>query len=171
MFVCTQTYTTLTPKYIFCRKKDLLKGPRVHSCLTLRNELSKETLVLTKQETLGGTRVKSSRYGNPGEPLCHVAHSLGFMVIGLVSVLSLVNHSDSQSLLMAWASLARDAFQPGVGGDMDWHRLFPFDLSWILVSGGLLVLFFTRTSFHKISHTSGCWWCLAKVSGFSQCFP
>ena len=52
--VCTQTYTTVTPEYIFCRKRDPFQGPRVHSCQTLRNQLSKETLVLTKQEILVG---------------------------------------------------------------------------------------------------------------------
>ena len=38
-----------------CRKENPFQGPRVGSCLTLRNELSEETHVLTKQETsLGG---------------------------------------------------------------------------------------------------------------------
>ena len=39
----------------FCyRKGDLFQGLRVGSCLILGNELSKETYVLTKQETLLG---------------------------------------------------------------------------------------------------------------------
>ena len=40
-----------------------LPGPRVGSCLTLRNELSEETHVLTKQEVLmgKGARAESSR--------------------------------------------------------------------------------------------------------------
>ena len=44
---------------ICCRKRDPFQG----SCLTLRNELSEETYVLTKQEILlgKGTRVESSR--------------------------------------------------------------------------------------------------------------
>ena len=33
--------------------------------------------------------------GNPGELLCHMLTVLGFMVMGLVSGLSLANHSDS----------------------------------------------------------------------------
>ena len=39
------------------------QGPKLDSCLTLGNELSKETHVLTKQEILlgKGTRVESSR--------------------------------------------------------------------------------------------------------------
>ena len=67
------------------------------SCLTLRNELSKETNVLTKQKTSLGTGawVESSSIMN--QKNCSVtwlAHS-GFMVIELVSGLSLANHSDS----------------------------------------------------------------------------
>ena len=43
------------------------QGPKLGSSLTLRNELSKETHVLTKQEILlgKGTRVESSRVREP----------------------------------------------------------------------------------------------------------
>ena len=42
-------------------------GPKLGSCQTLRNELSEETHVLTKQEILlgKGTRVESSRVREP----------------------------------------------------------------------------------------------------------
>ena len=52
---------------ICCRKADPFQGPKLGSCLTLRNELSKETHVLTKQEILlgKGTRVESSRVREP----------------------------------------------------------------------------------------------------------
>ena len=45
-----------------CRKADPFQGPKLGSCLTLGNELSKETHVLAKQEILlgKGTRVESS---------------------------------------------------------------------------------------------------------------
>ena len=39
---------------ICCRKGDPFQGPKLGSCLTLGNELSKETHVLTKQEILLG---------------------------------------------------------------------------------------------------------------------
>ena len=60
-----------------------LPGPllgEVGSCLTLRNELSKETHVLTKQETSlqRGAQVEIRRVRNPGGLLCHVAGSLEF---------------------------------------------------------------------------------------------
>ena len=47
-----------------------LPGPKLGSCLTLGNELSKETHVLTKQEILlgKGTRVERSRAREPRRP-------------------------------------------------------------------------------------------------------
>ena len=47
--------------------EDPFQGPKLGSCLTLGNELSKETHVLTEQETaLGkGTQVESSRIREP----------------------------------------------------------------------------------------------------------
>ena len=46
-----------------CRKGDPVQGPKLGSCLTLGNELSEETHMLTKQEiSLGqGTWVESRR--------------------------------------------------------------------------------------------------------------
>ena len=53
--------------YLCCRKADPFQGPKLGSCLTLRNELSEETHVPTKQEILlgKGTRVESSRVREP----------------------------------------------------------------------------------------------------------
>jgi len=52
---------------ICCRKGDHFQGPKLGSCLTLGNELSEETHVLTKQEVLlgKGTQVESSRVREP----------------------------------------------------------------------------------------------------------
>ena len=68
-----------------CRKGDPFQGPKLGSCLTLRNELSEETHVLTKQEILleRAPRWRAGGWGNPGELLCHVAHSLGFYGDGI----------------------------------------------------------------------------------------
>ena len=89
-----------------------LPGPRVGSYLTLRNELSKETHVLTKQETLvgRGTWVESSR-GNPGEVLCHVANSLRFYGDVVSFWVVSTNHSDSWFFMVACTSLSQDGFQ------------------------------------------------------------
>ena len=40
--------------WVCCRKADPFQGPKLGSCLTLGNGLSKETHVLTKQEILLG---------------------------------------------------------------------------------------------------------------------
>ena len=57
----------LTRVAICCRKVDPFQDPKLGSCLTLGNELSEETHVLTKQEILlgKGTRVESSRVREP----------------------------------------------------------------------------------------------------------
>ena len=56
----------MTWQYCF-RKADPFQGPKLGSCLTLGNELSEETHVLTKQEILlgKGNRVESSRVREP----------------------------------------------------------------------------------------------------------
>ena len=59
------------------RKADPFQGPRVGSCLTLRNELSEETRVLTKQETLLGRGARADNR-RVGEPQNLMACSLGF---------------------------------------------------------------------------------------------
>ena len=52
---------------ICCRKRYPFQGPKLGSCLTLGNELSEETHVLTKQEILleKGIQVESSRVRKP----------------------------------------------------------------------------------------------------------
>ena len=79
------------------------------SCLTLRNELSEEAHGLTKQEILlgKGPWVESSRVREPGRTA--VPRGLQyFMVMGLVSRWPLANHSNSESFLVAHASLSQD---------------------------------------------------------------
>ena len=90
------------------RKGDPFQGPKLGSCLTLGNELSEETHVLTKQEILLG-RAPRWRAGGTQEN-CSVTWLAvsGFMVMGLVSGWSLANHSNSESFLVAHASLSQD---------------------------------------------------------------
>ena len=54
-------------KWHCCRKGDPFQDPKLGSCLTLGNELSEETHLLTKQEILlgKGTRVESNRVREP----------------------------------------------------------------------------------------------------------
>ena len=97
------------------------------SYLTLGNELSKETHVLTKQEILlgKGTRMESIRVREPRR----TALPCGFMVMGLISGLSLANHSDSESFLVVHALFSRDGCQREGFWEVVGHGVFPFDLS------------------------------------------
>ena len=69
-----------------------------------------------------------------------MACSLGFMVMGLVSRLSLANHSDSESFLVAHALFSQDECQREGFWEVVGHVVSPFDLSQTLpVGGGSLV--------------------------------
>ena len=109
-----------------CRKGDPFQGLKLSSCLTLRNELSEETHVLTKQEILlgKGTWVESRRVREPRRTALPC-----FLVIGLVSGLSLANHSDSESLLVVHALFNRDGCQREAFWEVVGHVVSPFDLS------------------------------------------
>ena len=77
-----------------CRKGDPFQSLKLGSCLRLRNELSNNTYVLTKQEILlgKGTQVERSRVREPRRTaLSTWLAVLGFMVMGLVSRLSFTN--------------------------------------------------------------------------------
>ena len=64
----------------------------------------------------------------------------GFMVMGLVSGLSLANHSDSESFLVVHALFSQDGCQREGFWELVGHVVSPFDFSQILpVGGGLLV--------------------------------
>ena len=100
--------------------------------LTLGNELSEETHVLTKQETLlgKGTQVESSRVREPRRiALPHGSAVSGFMVMGLVSGLSLANHSDSESFLVVHALFSQDGCQREGFWEVVGQVVSPFDLS------------------------------------------
>ena len=141
-----------------CRKGDPSQGLNVGSCLTLRNELSEETHVLTKQEILLGRvpRWRAVGWGSRGGllPLLWLP-VLGFMVMEVVSTLPLANHSDS---------LSQEGFWEVVG-----HVVSPFDLVWSLpVGGGLLVPCFLLgppVVKHLMQVVTRC---LARVGGFRQ---
>ena len=121
-------------KWNCCRKEDLFQGPKPGSCLTLGNELSKETHVLTKQEVLlgKGPRVENNSVREP--------RRTAFMVMGFISGLSLANHSDSVSFLVVHALFSQHGYQREGFWEVVRHVVSPFDLSQTLpVGGGLLV--------------------------------
>ena len=79
------------------------------------------------------------------------------MVMGLVSGLSLANHSDSESFLVVHALFSQDGCQREGFWEVVGHMVSHFDLSQTLpVGGGLLV---------PCSYNSCRWllWCLARV--------
>ena len=99
--------------------------------------------MLTKQETLleKGTRVESSRVREPRRTaLPHGLQSRGFMVMGLVSGLSLANHSESEFFLVVQALFSQNGCQKEVFWEVVGQVVSPFNLSLtFLVGGGLLV--------------------------------
>ena len=94
---------------LLLRKGGPLPFPKGSSCLTLRNELSKETNMLTKQETLlgRGAQVASRIIREPRRTT--LLGVLDFMMMGLVSRLSLASHSGSGSFLRMHCSAKVDA--------------------------------------------------------------
>jgi hypothetical protein len=67
-----------------CRKRDPFQGLRVGSCLTLGNELSKETHVLTKQKILLGRMPQGTSSTQEHRRTALPPDSVsGFMVIGV----------------------------------------------------------------------------------------
>ena len=115
-----------------CRKGDPFQGPEVGFCLTLENELSEETHVLRKQEILlgKGIRVESSRVREPRRTALPLGwQSCGFMVIGLVSGVSLANHSDSESFLVGQALISQDGRQREGFWEVVGRVVSPFDFS------------------------------------------
>ena len=154
-----------------CRKEDPFQDPKLGSCLTLENELSEETHVLTKQEILLGkdTQVESSRVREPRRTAVPWLAVLSFMVMGLVSGLSLANHSNSR-VLSGGTCLVQPRQMPERilgGGRTCGVSFWPFPNSsgWRLISS----VFLTSTSCRKTTHANGFLWCLARVGGFSQC--
>ena len=129
-----------------CREGDTFQGLRVASCLTLGNEVSEETHVLTKQEILlgRGAQAESSRLREPRRTAlpCDL-QSWGFMVLGLASEFSLANHPDSGPFLVECILPNQYGFQWEGFWEGRTHGLaspLSFDLSWILQVGGSLLV-------------------------------
>ena len=94
------------------------------------------------------------------------------MVMGLVSRLSLANHSDSESFLLVHTLFSQDGCQREgfweVVGQLVSVSFWPFRNSsgwWRLISS----LFLTRTSCHKTTHANGYYGFWPGWAGFSLC--
>ena len=100
----------------YCHKKeDPFQGPRVGSFLMLRNDLCEEKHTDKARGFIGKgglgreQQVKRTRENCSATKLA----GSGFMVMGLVSRLSVANISDSEFFLVAHASFGIDGFQQG----------------------------------------------------------
>ena len=125
-----------------CRKRDPFQGPKLGSCLTLGNELSKETHVLAKQNILlgKGTRVESRRVREPRRTALTV-QSLGFCGDGISFQVVFSQSSDSESFLVVHTLFSQDRCQREGFWEVVGRVVSPFDFSrTLLVGGGLLVL-------------------------------
>ena len=97
--------------------------------------------MLTKQEILlgRGAQAESSRVREPSRTALPFA-VFGFMVMGLVSRLSLINHSVSKSFLVVHALLSQNGHHQERFWEVVGYMVSPFDLSrTLLVGGGFLV--------------------------------
>ena len=136
------------------------QGPRVGSCLTVGNELSEETLMLTKQEMLWRRAPPGKRAGgkgNLGGLLCHMTCSLRFYGDGITSRVFFGQSLDLGSFLVAHA-IAQPRWMPTrriLGGGRTYDISFwPFLNSsgwWWLINS----MFFTRTCCCKITQANG----------------
>ena len=95
---------------IFYRKENSFQGPKLGCCLTLRNESSEETHVLTKQEILfgRGPRVESSRVRKPRRTVGLRGSQSQFYGDGISFQLVFGHHSNSESFPVAHTSLSQD---------------------------------------------------------------
>ena len=106
-----------------------------------------------------------------------MARSLGSYGKGVVSGVSLVNHSDSGSFVVV-CKLSQDGFRPEgfweLVGYLDWCLLSPFDLSEILLVGSILFVpqALPDPPAIRLAHASGyCRVWPGQAGGFSQWFP
>ena len=138
-----------------CRKKGgLSMAPRVGSRLTLGKELSEETLA-DKARDFTGKGHPSREQGTQENCSATWLAVSRFMLMGLVSRLSLTNHSESFLVVYnivqtRWMSAGRILGGGWTCGVSFW----PFPNSsgwWWLISS----VFLTRTSCRKTTHASG----------------
>ena len=147
-----------------CRKGDPFQGPKLGSCLTLRNELSEETHVLTKQEILleraPGWRAVGLR-GPRRTALPHgliKPHSLGFYGDGISFHPVVFSQSFWLRVLPGGALFVQPRWMLErrilEGGWICGVSFWPFPNSsgwWRLISS----MFLTRTSCRKTAYANG----------------
>ena len=88
------------------------RAPRVGFCLILRKELSEETHADKARDFIGRRHLGREQQGKGTQESCSATWLTvsGLMVMGLVSGLSLANHSDPESFLVAHKLLISSVF-------------------------------------------------------------
>ena len=142
-----------------CRKWDSFQGLKQGSCLTLGNELSKETYVLTKQEILlgKGTRVESRRVREPRRTALSHGLQFGFYGDG-ISFRVVFSQSFWLRVLPEWCtpcSVKMDDSEKDSERWLDmWCLLLTFPELFQLV-GLISSVFLSRTSCCKTTYANG----------------
>ena len=137
--VCSGAFYCILDFLWLFQKGRPLPRPESYSHPTLGSELSQETHVLTKQETLldriAGQRARG--WGNPGSLLCYVTQSLG-LYGDRINLLVVSRQSFWLKGLSWWlihCSAKMDTTEKVVG-----HVVFLLDLSQTLLVGGYLLI-------------------------------
>lgn len=147
-------------KWVWCRKGDPFQGLRVGSCLILRNELFRETLMLTKQEHLleKGRPGREQEGAGTQEDCAATGHSVRFRGDGDGCRVISGQSFWLRVLPRGTASVRMDSSEKDSGRlaeHMNWHLLSTFDLFWILLVGDGLFVSSSLPSCCRITRAAG----------------
>ena len=123
----------------YCRKREAFQGPRASTrkCIVQGDTCTEKARDFIGKGCPGG---EQTHKGTQKSCSATWLTASGFMIMGLVSRLSLANYSDSESFLVVYTLLSQDGYQGEGFWKMIGHVVFHFDLSRILlVGGGILV--------------------------------
>ena len=129
--------------WLCCRKGHPFQSPTVGSSNIWKWIVQRDTHVDKARDFTGKGCLGGEQQGKRTQEDCSATWltASGFMM-GLVSRLSLINHSDSRFFLVAHTSLSQDGFQWGGEVGRTYGLAFPlsFELSRILPVGGRLLI-------------------------------
>ena len=142
---------------ICCRKGDPFQGPKLGSCLTLGNELSEETQADKARDFIVNGHPGGELEGQGNQENCSAAWRAvsGFMVMGLVSGWSLANHPNSESFLVAHASLSQEGCKEGDSWKWTDTRCLLLTFPQLLGLLEAYSVFLIRIFCHKTTHANG----------------
>ena len=128
---------------ILLQKGELLPGPKNGLLSNTQKWISRGDTYADKTRYFTGERhLGREQQGKGNQENCSAVWLAvsSVMVMGLVSRLSLANHYDSGSLLVVHALLSQDCCQQEGFWEVEGHVVSPFDLAWILLVGGSLLV-------------------------------